>query len=83
MDRRAFLMEIDPLYCDVIVQRWEAFVAQGSGCRATYFNLAKKLCAVEDIPPCKLFGQPPRAVSPIEESVVDMLKRRHRGIGEG
>ncbi len=23
--RRAFLMEIDPLYCDVIVQRWEKF----------------------------------------------------------
>jgi DNA modification methylase len=23
--RRAFLMELDPLYCDVIVQRWEAF----------------------------------------------------------
>src|SRR5262249_27203646 len=24
-DRRAFLMEIDALYCDVIVQRWERF----------------------------------------------------------
>jgi len=24
-DRRAFLMEIDPAYCDVIVQRWEQF----------------------------------------------------------
>ena len=23
LERRAFLMEIDPLYCDVIVQRWE------------------------------------------------------------
>jgi DNA modification methylase len=23
--RRAYLMEIDPLYCDVIVQRWESF----------------------------------------------------------
>ncbi|MGE0481616.1 MAG: DNA methyltransferase [Phycisphaerae bacterium] len=23
--RRAFLMELDPLYCDVIVQRWETF----------------------------------------------------------
>jgi len=23
--RRAFLMELDPLYCDVIVQRWEKF----------------------------------------------------------
>ena len=26
--RRAFLMEIDPLYCDVIVQRWEQFTGR-------------------------------------------------------
>jgi len=27
-DRRAFLMEIDPAYCDVIVQRWEEFTGR-------------------------------------------------------
>jgi DNA modification methylase len=35
--RRAFLMEIDPLYCDVIVRRWERFTgmkAQRPGCRS-------------------------------------------------
>jgi DNA modification methylase len=26
--RRAFLMELDPLYCDVIVQRWERFTGR-------------------------------------------------------
>lgn len=26
--RRAFLMELDPLYCDVIVQRWESFTGK-------------------------------------------------------
>jgi len=26
--RRAFLMEMDPLYCDVIVQRWEEFTGR-------------------------------------------------------
>ena len=26
--RRAFLMELDPLYCDVIVQRWENFTGE-------------------------------------------------------
>ncbi|HEX9235301.1 MAG TPA: site-specific DNA-methyltransferase [Actinomycetota bacterium] len=28
MDRRAFLMELDPAYCDVIVTRWENFAGQ-------------------------------------------------------
>ncbi|HOF17387.1 MAG TPA: DNA methyltransferase, partial [Phycisphaerae bacterium] len=27
-ERHAFLMEIDPLYCDVIVRRWEAFTGR-------------------------------------------------------
>jgi DNA modification methylase len=26
--RRAFLMELDALYCDVIVQRWEKFTGR-------------------------------------------------------
>ncbi|MFO0836898.1 MAG: DNA modification methylase [Phycisphaerae bacterium] len=26
--RRAFLMELDPLYCDVVVQRWEKFTGR-------------------------------------------------------
>ncbi len=26
--RRAFLTELDPLYCEVIVQRWEKFTGQ-------------------------------------------------------
>jgi DNA modification methylase len=26
--RRAYLMELDPLYCDVIVQRWEKFTGR-------------------------------------------------------
>ncbi len=28
MGRRSFLMELDPAYCDVIVQRWEAFAGK-------------------------------------------------------
>ncbi|MEK6675785.1 MAG: DNA methyltransferase, partial [Planctomycetota bacterium] len=26
--RRAFLMELDPLYCDVIVERWQKFTGK-------------------------------------------------------
>ncbi len=26
--RHAYLMELDPLYCDVIVQRWEQFTGR-------------------------------------------------------
>jgi DNA modification methylase len=32
--RRAFLMEIDPPYCDVIVQRWERFTGKKAGHQA-------------------------------------------------
>lgn len=28
MDRRAYAMELDPLYCDVIVERWEKFTGR-------------------------------------------------------
>jgi DNA modification methylase len=27
-DRRCFAVELDPRYCDVIVQRWEAFTGK-------------------------------------------------------
>jgi DNA modification methylase len=33
-DRRAFLMELDALYCDVIVQRWEKFTGRKAERRA-------------------------------------------------
>ena len=26
--RRAYLLEIDPLYCDIVVERWRAFTGQ-------------------------------------------------------
>ena len=26
--RKSYLMEVDPLYCDVIVQRWEKFTGK-------------------------------------------------------
>lgn len=38
--RRAFLMELDPLYCDVIVQRYEQFTGKKAE-RAEGSNSAK------------------------------------------
>jgi DNA modification methylase len=32
--RRAFVMEIDPLYCDVIIQRWASFTGKKPELRA-------------------------------------------------
>ena len=31
-ERRAFVMEIDALYCDVIVQRWQQFTGKKADC---------------------------------------------------
>ncbi len=37
-DRRAYLMEIDALYCDVIVERWERFSGQKAKRAARFAN---------------------------------------------
>ena len=34
--RRAFLMELDPAYCDVIVKRWEGFAGGKAELVSTY-----------------------------------------------
>lgn len=36
--RKAFLMELDPLYCDVIVQRWEKFSGRKAECISNRSN---------------------------------------------
>lgn len=44
--RKAYLMELDPLYCDVIVERWQKF----TGKRAVRLNnLGRELIASESL----------------------------------
>jgi DNA modification methylase len=35
LQRKAFLMEIDPLYCDVIVTRWQNFTGKSAERRSS------------------------------------------------
>ena len=38
-DRKAYLMELDPAYCDVIVERWEKFTGRkAERCRLENVN---------------------------------------------
>ena len=61
--------------------RAAAFAAQEGGCRATYFNYAKKLNLDSCPPPRKLKQLPPAVNQPT--SMFDLLKRRHGEIGNG
>ena len=61
--------------------RAAAFVAAGHGCRATYFNHAKKLKAPSGVPAIQLA----RVVPPEEPApdILEILRRRHKELGEG
>ena len=58
-----------------------AFVAQGGGCRATYFNHARELKPPAERPMLAVAGQPPAAEE--ADDVLGMLLRRHGELGQG
>ena len=61
--------------------RVRAFVAAGLGCRATYFNYAKKLQPHESLPEIKLMQtSPPQEV---HADYLDLLVRRFGPLGNG
>jgi hypothetical protein len=63
--------------------RVRAFVAAGLGCRATYFNYAKKLQPQKGPPQIKLtHASPPEEVQP-KEDYLDTLRRRFGTLGKG
>lgn len=63
--------------------RVEAFVSEGHGCRATYFNLAKKLPPKVDAPRLILTASPPLEPSQPPVSILDILRKRHGDLGNG
>jgi hypothetical protein len=63
--------------------RARAFVEQGGGCRATYFNHAKRLRPAADPPRIVLTGSAPSMSSDMPLDLLDLLRQRHRGLGHG
>ncbi len=63
-------------------ERVRAFTAQGGGCRATYYNQAKKLRPAADAPRIQLTGSPPDS-APQNVSLLDLLRLRFKDVGEG
>ena len=72
--------------------RAQAFVAAGYGCRATYFNVCRRLPAAVEAPALVLKPAAPPATSAAETAsatepasfdVLDLLRRRHGELGQG
>jgi hypothetical protein len=64
-------------------ERVRAFIASGAGCRATYFNHARKLQAASDLPRIVLNQtQPPAALAPCAEHL-EHLRRRFGDLRNG
>ena len=64
-------------------KRAQAFVAAGLGCRATYFNSAKKLRPHVAAPALKLTHTSPPASATADQNYLDMLRRRFGHLGNG
>ena len=73
-------LRADPAFASD-AKRAQAFVAAGLGCRATYFNCAKRLRARVAAPTLKLTHTSPPATA--DQSYLDMLRRRFGHLGNG
>ncbi len=71
----------DPSY-ETEKQRAQAFVAKGGGCRATYFNHARKVKAPIAVPPIAVKGRPPLD-SETQLDLMSLLQKRYGKLGKG
>jgi hypothetical protein len=63
--------------------RVRAFVAAGTGCRATYFHHARKLQPLVDVPKLALTHTDPPAAELSAPDHLDELRRRYGQLGNG
>jgi hypothetical protein len=80
--REVAKLKSDPSYRSE-QERVHAFVSSGLGCRATYFNLARRLRPTVEVPPIQLGRTAPPVTKSATESLVEILRRRHKGLGQG
>jgi hypothetical protein len=74
-------LKADPRFaCEA--DRVKAFVASGTGCRATYFNHAKKLTTGVRVPKVVLHGRPP-VCPPPQADLLSRLRQRYGDLGNG
>jgi hypothetical protein len=80
--REVAKLKSDPKYTSE-EERVRAFVTAGFGCRATYFNHAKQLRPAEQIPRIELTRTGPSTAKTSAETLIEILRRRHKGLGQG
>ena len=61
--------------------RVKAFVEQGGGCRATYFNHSRRLKPPLGVPTIALANTTPPQEEPFD--LMDLIRQRHGGLGRG
>ena len=74
-------LKTDPRYgCEE--ERVQAFTASGAGCRATYFNYAKKLVTKVAAPEIVLAQRSPTQQAVTEQSFMTVLEKRYGRLGQ-
>jgi hypothetical protein len=75
-------LKADPTYASEAA-RVRAFVAAGGGCRATYYQHARKLRPLADVPKVTLAHSAPPAAEAPSSDHLDDLRRRYGRLGNG
>ncbi len=72
-------LKADPSF-STEAERVRAFIEQGGGCRATYYNHAKRLRQPLELPAIRLHHRPPDR-RPCDARLLDLLRRRFGILG--